>query len=238
MKLDILVLAAHPDDAELSCAGTILKHIQDGRKVGVADLTRGELGTRGTPEIRAKEAEKASRILGLHARRNLDLGDGFFENTRPNQIRIIEVIRKYQPDIVLCNTLEDRHPDHGRAGKLVSDACFLSGLVKILTTDDGKTQAPWRPRSVYHYIQDKYIKPDFLVDITDYMDKKMEAIKAFKSQFYNPESQEPETYISSEQFMEAILARGREMGKAIHARYAEGFTADRVIGVENLFDLR
>jgi len=238
-KLDILVLAAHPDDAELGCSGTILKHIALGKKVGVVDLTRGELGTRGTMEIREKEAAEASRILGLTLRENLGLPDGFFQNTREHQIKVIEAIRKYQPDIIITNAYHDRHPDHGRASELVEASVFLSGLRKIETYSDGELQEAWRPNMVLHFIQDRYIEPDIVIDVTEYWDKKIESILAFKSQFFNPEWQnEPQTYISSPEFIKVVEGRGVEFGKSIQAKYAEGFTSKKILGVDNLFDLR
>lgn len=238
MKLDILVFAAHPDDAELGCAGTILAHIASGRTVGIVDLTRGELGTRGTPEIRAAEAEAASKVLGLSIRENLDFADGFFQNDKAHQLKIVEKIRQYQPEIVLMNAIYDRHPDHGRGSQVVSEACFLAGLKMIETFGaDGEKQEAWRPKSVYHFIQDRYIKPDVVVDITPYWEQKVESIKAFKSQFYNPDDASANTYISSPEFMEFIEARAKEYGHAIGATYGEGFTVERLIGVKNLFDL-
>lgn len=238
-KLDILVLAAHPDDAELGCSGTILKHVALGKKVGLVDLTRGELGTRGTMEIREQEAIAASKILGLTIRENLGLPDGFFENTREYQLKIIGAIRKYQPDIIITNAYYDRHPDHGRASELVEAAVFLSGLRKIETHFDGKSQEAWRPNMLLHFIQDRYIEPDIVIDVTDYWDKKIESILAFKSQFFNPEWQgEPQTYISSPEFIKVIEGRGAEFGKSIQVKYAEGFTSKKILGVDNLFDLR
>ena len=205
MKLDILVLAAHPDDAEISCAGTIARHIAMGHKVGIVDFTKGELGTRGTVEIRASEAAEAAKILGVSIRENLGLRDGFFENNATHQLEVIRVIRKYQPSIVLANAVYDRHIDHGRGASLAYDACFLSGLVRIDTKDEnGKSQPPWRPGVVYHYIQSLYIEPDFIVDVSDYWDIKIEALKAFKSQFYDPQSAEVQTYISSPGFVKMI----------------------------------
>lgn len=239
MKLDILAIGVHPDDVELSCAGTILKHLAQGKKIGILDLTRGELGTRGTPALRTEEAMKAANILGVTVREQLTMADGFFENNETNQKHIIPILRKYQPEIVLCNAISDRHPDHGRAAKLVADACFYSGLAKIDSYgDDNKLQNCWRPKAVYHYIQDHFIKPDFVIDITEYMDKKMESIMAYSSQFYDPNSTEPETPISSKNFMENIKAKASIFGRAINCDYAEGFTANRYIGVESLFDLR
>lgn len=219
MKLDILVMAAHPDDAELSCAGTILKHIAEGKKVGIVDFTRGELGTRGTPEIRLQESADATKILGLHARENLGIRDGFFINDEETQLKLIEIIRKYQPEVVLANALEDRHPDHGKGAQLAIDACFLSGLRQIKT---GNLSA-WRPKQVYHYIQDRYLEPDFVIDITAHWDQKEAAIRAFKSQFFDPNSVEPASYISSPDFLNFIQARAMEMGHKIGVKYGEGF---------------
>jgi bacillithiol biosynthesis deacetylase BshB1 len=238
MKLDILAIGIHPDDVELSCAGTILKHIEQGKTVGILDLSLGELGTRGNAQIRTQEATKAAQILGVSVREQLDMADGFFENNETNQRKIIEVIRKYQPEIVLCNAINDRHPDHGRASKLTSDACFYSGLIKIETLHNDTKQNPWRPNALYHYIQDQFIKPDFVIDITKYNDKKMESILAYSSQFYDPNSKEPQTPISSKNFMEYINAKASVFGRAINVDYAEGFTVDRYIGVNSLFDLK
>lgn len=238
MKLNLLVLAAHPDDAELGCGGTILKHISLGYKVGVVDFTRGELGTRGTADIRDKEAEESSRILGLHARENLKLADGYFQNSKEDQLKVVAAIRKYQPDIVLANARYDRHPDHGRGSDLAYDSCFLAGLPKVKTTLDGKEQSPWRPSVVYHYIQSQLIQPDLVVDITDFWDKKMEAVRAFRTQFFDPQSQEPETYISNPGFLKLLDSRANEFGHAIGVKYGEGFTVRRFVGVNNLFDLR
>jgi bacillithiol biosynthesis deacetylase BshB1 len=238
MKLDILVLAVHPDDAELGCSGTIAKHIGLGKKVGIVDFTRGELGTRGTAEIRDEEAADSARILGLHARENLRFKDAFFMNDEAHQREVIRMIRKYKPEIVLSNALRDRHPDHARAGDLANDACFLSGLSKIVTELDGLEQEAWRPRLNLQYIQDYYIKPDVVVDITPFIDLKVSAIKAFKTQFYNPDHQEAETYISSPEFFESVLGRAREFGKSIGATFAEGFTSRKLLGVDDLFDLR
>jgi bacillithiol biosynthesis deacetylase BshB1 len=225
MKLDILVMAAHPDDAELSCAGTILKHIAAGKKVGIVDFTRGELGTRGTPEIRLQESADATKILGLHARENLGIRDGFFRNDEETQLKLIEVIRKYQPEIVLANALEDRHPDHGKGAQLAIDACFLSGLRQIKTGD----LPAWRPAQVYHYIQDRYLEPDFVIDISAHWDQKEAAIRAFKSQFFDPTSAEPASYISSPDFLNFIQARGMEMGHKIGVKYGEGFQSQKTL---------
>ncbi|MGY4537665.1 bacillithiol biosynthesis deacetylase BshB1 [Mucilaginibacter sp. UYNi724] len=240
MKLDILVLPVHPDDAELGCAGTILKHIKLGHKVGVVDLTRGELGTRGSAEIRDMEAAKAAEILGLTIRENLAIPDGFFTNTREYQLKVIAAIRKFQPEIVITNAYQDRHPDHGRANELVEASAFLSGLRRIETFEDGQLQEPWRPTQVLHFIQDRYIKPDIIVDVTEFWDTKIESIYAYGSQFHNPDynEDEPQTYISSPDFIEQINGRGREFGKSINTKYGEGFTSRKILGVDNLFDLR
>jgi bacillithiol biosynthesis deacetylase BshB1 len=239
LKLDILVLSVHPDDAELGCGGTILKHVALGKKVGIVDLTQGELGTRGSVEIRAKEAAAAAKTLGLAARENLAIPDGFFENTKQYQLKVIEAIRKYQPEIIITNAYHDRHPDHGRASNLVTDSVFLSGLRKIETFEDGKAQEPWRSEILLHFIQDVYIHPDIVVDITDYWDKKIESVNAYGSQFYNPEwEEEPQTYISSPEFIAVVEARAREFGKSIHVKFAEGFTCRRILGVDNLFNLK
>lgn len=239
-KLDILVIAVHPDDAELGCGGTILKHVAMGRKVGIVDLTRGELGTRGTPETRDVEARDAAAKLGLSARENLGLRDGFFRNDEAHQVKVIQAIRKYRPDIIISNALYDRHPDHGRAGDLINDSVFLAGLRKIETVDDSAVQLPHRPRLVLQLIQDYYIKPDIVVDVTDHWADKINAIKAFESQFHNDAyaSNEPETYISKPDFLEYIEGRAREYGKYIGAKYAEGFTCRRLLGVDDLFVLK
>jgi bacillithiol biosynthesis deacetylase BshB1 len=237
MKLDILAIGAHPDDVELSCAGTLLSQIDKGFKVGILDLTHGELGTRGTGEIRLKEAEEAARILGVSVRENAGFADGFFENDKAHQIELIKYIRKYQPDVILTNAVHDRHPDHGRAAQLTIDAAFLSGLTKIETTLDGKPQVAFRPRAVYHYIQSLDIPPVFAIDITPYFDKKVEAIRAYKSQFHDPDSQEPETFISSPEFLEFSQSRASHFGVPIGVRYAEGFTTKRLIGVRSLNDI-
>lgn len=238
MKLDILVFAVHPDDAELGCSGTILKYIAQGKKVGIVDLTAGELGTRGSKETRKVEAADASAILGVYVRKNLGMRDGFFTNDEAHQLQLIEIIRKYRPQIVLANAIDDRHPDHGRAAALVTDAVFLAGLPKIITSDTGTEQEAWRPNLLLHYIQDTYIKPDVLIDITPYWEQKVAAIKAYKTQFFNPEMQEPATYISSSDFLDGIEARAREFGKSIQCSYAEGFTANKILGVASLFDLK
>lgn len=237
IKLDILAIAAHPDDVELSSSGTLAKHIAEGKKVGILDLTRGELGTRGSAEIRDAEAAKASEILGLSARENLNLGDGWFEVSKENKRAIIKVLRKYRPEIVLANAIRDRHIDHGRGAQLASEACFLSGLRKIETSVGGQVQEAWRPKVVYHYIQDRWIEPDFVVDITDYFDVKMQSIQAYGSQFHNPASTEPSSPISSPEFMEAVHGRASQFGRIIGTRYGEGFTVERAPGVQSLFDL-
>lgn len=237
MKLDILAIGAHPDDIELSCGGTILKHISLGKKCGILDLTQGELGTRGTAEIRIIEAANAAKILGVSVRDNLKMADGFFINDKQHQLEIIKKIRQYQPEIILCNAVHDRHPDHARAARLVSEACFYSGLIKVETEFNGNTQKAWRPKAVYHYIQDRQLKPDFAVDVTAFVDKKMEAIQAFKSQFYNPNSKEPESPISVKNFLDLQKAKMIVFGRDIGVDYAEGFTVERTIGVDNLFDI-
>lgn len=238
MKLDILAIGAHPDDVELSCAATLAKEISQGKKVGILDLTRGELGTRGTAEIRDKEAKEAAEILGVKVRHNLEFSDGFFVNNVAHQLEIIKIIRKYRPDIVLANAIDDRHIDHGKGAKLVADSCFLSGLRKIETIHEQKTQEAWRPKNVYHYIQWKNLTPDVVVDVTGYMDKKLEAVKAYKSQFFNENSEEPETPISSSNFIDSITYRARDLGRLINTEYGEGFTVNRYVAVDSLFDLK
>lgn len=238
MKLDILAIGSHPDDVELGCAATLAKEIALGKKVGVLDLTRGELGTRGSAEIRDKEATKAAKILGVAIRENLAFSDGFFFNDKNHQLEVIKMIRKYQPTIVLCNAVEDRHIDHGKGSKLVSDACFLSGLRRIETEFDGKQQAHWRPKHVYHYIQWKNLEPDFVVDVSGFMDKKMEAVKAYSSQFYDPNSKEPSSPISSKNFLESIEYRARDLGRLIGSDHAEGFTVERFVAVDSLDKLK
>lgn len=237
MKLDILAFGAHPDDVELGCAGTILKEISLGKKVGVVDLTRGELGTRGSADIRDQEADAAGKILGISVRENLSFRDGFFVNDEKHQLEIIKMIRKYQPEIVLCNAIDDRHIDHEKGSKLVSDACFLSGLRKIETSIDGETQSAWRPKVVYHYIQWKNIEPDFVVDITGFTEKKIEAVLAYRSQFYDANSNEPESPITSKNFLESLNYRAKDLGRLIGTEYGEGFTSERYLAVNSLGDL-
>lgn len=237
MKLDILVMAAHPDDAELAVSGTIAAAIAQGKKVGIVDFTRGELGTRGTPEIRLAESAEASQILGIHARVNLELADGFFQNNQESQLKLIEVIRAFQPEIVLANALEDRHPDHGKGAQLAIDACFLSGLRKIETTYEGVKQTEWRPKQLFHYIQDRYLTPDFVIDISKHWATKEASIRAFRSQFFDPNSTEPASYISSPEFLNFIEARAREMGHKIGVQYGEGFQTQRTIAIHDLTSL-
>jgi bacillithiol biosynthesis deacetylase BshB1 len=235
MKLDILAIGAHPDDVELGCGATIAKEINLGKKVGILDLTRGELGTRGSAEIREKEAKDAAEILKVEVRENLGFADGFFKNDKTNQLEIIKIIRKYKPEIVLCNAIDDRHIDHGKGSKLVSDACFLSGLIKIETQLNGKLQGAWRPKHVYHYIQWKNIEPDFVVDVSDFIDIKIKSVKAYSSQFYNPESKEPISPITSKNFFDSIEYRAKDLGRLIGTDFAEGFTTERYVAI-NSFD--
>ncbi|HET8859186.1 bacillithiol biosynthesis deacetylase BshB1 [Marivirga sp.] len=235
MKLNILAFAAHPDDIELACAGTLAKHSEMGENIGVIDLTQGEMGTRGTPEQRLDEAAASADILGLRVRENLGFNDAFFKNDLAHQTEIVKKIRQYQPNIILANAISDRHPDHGRASELISESVFLAGLKKFETIDDnGKVQEAYRPNKVYHYIQSLPIKPDFVVDVSGQWQKKMNSIKAFDSQFYKPDSEEPETYISSPRFMKMIEARAMEFGQIIGVDYAEGFTVERYLGVKDL----
>lgn len=235
MKLDILVIAVHPDDAELGCAGTILSHVAQGKKVGLVDLTRGELGTRGTPELRLQEAAAAAAVLGLSVRENLGFRDGFFRNDEEHQLALIPAIRRYRPDIVFANALTDRHPDHGRAADLIRDTCFYAGLRQVKTCEaDGTEQAAWRPRQLFHFIQDRYLKPDFVVDVSDFWEQKLASIRAYRSQFYDPASTEPQSYISSEAFWRFLEARSREMGHLIGVTHGEGFTSERMLGVKSV----
>lgn len=237
MKLDIVAFGAHPDDVELGCGGTIAKEVSLGKKVGIIDLTRGELGTRGSVEIRNQESEAAAKILGVSIRENLNMRDGFFINDEAHQLEIIKMIRKYQPEIVLCNAIDDRHIDHGKGSKLVSDACFLSGLMKIETELNGNKQTAWRPKLVYHYMQWKNSTPDFVVDITGFNEQRINAILAYSSQFYNPESIEPETPIASKNFLESLNYRVQDMGRLIGTEFAEGFTVERCLAVNSLENL-
>lgn len=237
MKLNILAFGAHPDDVELSCVGTILKHIDKGYKVGLIDLTRGELGSRGTAETRKVEAENSRKLMGASIRENLDLGDGFFAHNRENMIKVARTIRKYQPDIVLANAKEDRHPNHGAGARLVSEACFHSGLQKIAIDD----LAPWRPTAVYHYIQDKNLQADFVIDISDYIDRKMECIQAFKTQFYQNDGAKidgPATPISGKDFFDYVQAKDKTNGRSIGVEYAEAFNVGRIPGIDDLYDLK
>lgn len=237
MKLDILAFGSHPDDIELGCGATIAKEVHNGKKVGIIDLTRGELGTRGTAETRKSEAEEGARILGVEVRENMGFADGFFVNDQAHQLKLIAMIRKYRPEMVLCNAINDRHIDHGKGSQLVSDACFLSGLMKIETEMDGKAQGPWRPKYVYHYIQWKNVIPDIVVDVSGFMDKKIEAVGAYTTQFFDPKSKAPQTPISSKNFTDSIDYRARDLGRLIGTEHAEGFTVERYAAVKSLFDL-
>ncbi len=240
MKLDILAIGAHPDDIELGAGATIAKEISDGKKVGIIDLTRGELGSRGTVETREAEAEDAKNILGAKFRFNMEFADGFFLNDKEHQLELIKMIRKFRPDIVLCNAVDDRHIDHHKGSSLVSDACFLSGLLKVDTkwdTDDEGWQEPWRPKHVYHYIQWKNIEPDFVVDVTGYLDKKLEAVFAYKTQFHQKNSNEPVTPISTTNFRDSITYRAQDLGRLIGTEHGEGFTVERYVAVKSLYDL-
>lgn len=234
MKLDILAFGVHPDDVELSCAGTLLVEKLNGKAVGIVDLTQGELGTRGTADTRKIEAANAAKIMGVTVRENLEMADGFFANDKENQLKIITVLRKYQPEVIICNSPDDRHPDHARSAKLVTDAAFLSGLKKIETVHDGKDQQEWRPKYVLHYLQDKYHKPDFVIDISDVIEKKIEAVKAYSTQFHNPELDEPQTYISTPEFLDSILYRSKMLGRMIGVNHAEGYLTSKMIGFKSL----
>lgn len=240
MKLDILAIGAHPDDVELGCGATLAKEVSNGKKVGIIDLTRGELGTRGTAETREVESAMAASILGVGVRENMEFADGFFVNDKVHQLELIKMIRKYKPEIVICNAIEDRHIDHAKGSKLVSDACFLSGLLKIDTKDvnTDSWQDPWRPKQVYHYIQWNNLKPDVVVDVTDFMELKMKSVLAYKTQFYDASSKEPETPISSKNFTDSITYRARDLGRLVGVEYAEGFTVDRYIAVDSLFNMK
>jgi N-acetylglucosamine malate deacetylase 1 len=237
MKLDILFFGAHPDDVELGCGATIAKEVSLGKSVGIVDLTRGELGTRGTAAIRDEEAKNAATVLGVSIRENLRMRDGFFINDEAHQLEVIKMIRKYRPEIVICNAVEDRHIDHGKGSKLVSDSCFLSGLIKIETEIEGIDQAAWRPKLVYHYIQWKDLKPDFVIDVSGFMDKKVASLMEYKSQFYDANSNEPITPIATKNFKDSILYRAQDLGRLINSEYAEGFTVERYLAVNSLGDL-
>lgn len=233
MKADILAFGVHPDDVELGCSGTLIAAVAEGKKVVVVDLTRGELGTRGTAETRKAEAAAAAEAMGVHGRENLEMADGFFQNDETNIRKVIAVIRKYQPEIVLCNAPEDRHPDHGRSSKLVADAAFLAGLIKIATEADGVPQDAWRPKYVFHYIQDRYLKPDFVMDISAFIEQKMKAVLAYTTQFNTTDDSEPQTYISRPDFMDVIRSRALMFGKRIGVEYAEGYITTKAIGVKS-----
>ena len=237
MKLDILAFGAHPDDVELGCAATLAKEISKGKKVGIVDLTRGELGTRGTVDIRTQEAMNAAKIIGAVLRENMGFEDGFFINDKAHQMAIVEVIRKYQPEVVLCNAVDDRHLDHPKGSQLVSDACFLSGLRKVTTEEAGIPQVAWRPTQVYHYMQWKNTQPDFVVDVTGFMDVKERAVKAHASQFFDPNSKEPESPITSQNFINSVLYRANDLGRMIGVESAEGFSTERYVAVRQLGDL-
>ncbi len=233
MKLDILAFGVHPDDVELSCAGALLVEQKNGKKTGIIDLTAGELGTRGSGEIRKTEAAEAAKILGVEIRENLEMADGFFQNDEAHQRKVITAIRAFQPEVILCNAPDDRHPDHGRSSKMVSDAAFLSGLMKIQTTFNGSVQQAWRPKYVFRYIQDRMLQPDFVIDITDVFEQKIEAIKAYKTQFLSNGDDEPQTYISTPDFLDSVIYRHKWFGKMIGVKYAEGFISEKMIGFKN-----
>ncbi len=237
MKLDILAIGAHPDDVELGCGGTIAKYVKEGKKVGIIDLTRGELGTRGSAETRDEEAAISAEILGISVRENLGFEDGFFKNDKSHQLQLTKLIRKYQPEIVLANAPHDRHPEHVEASTLISDTCFLSGLDKVETKEGGQTQQAWRPKNIYHYIQFLPLEPSFVLDVSEFMETKMAAVKAYKSQFHDPNSIEPETVISSPGFLKNIEERASDLGRIIGVKYGEGFITPRYVGVKDLFDL-
>ena len=238
MKLDILAFGAHPDDVEISMGGTILRYVSEGKKVGIIDLTEGELGTRGSVESRYKEADSASKFMGIETRVNLQMRDGFFQHNEENLLKIVEQIRKFKPEIVFANSITDRHPDHGRGAKLVSDATYLSGLIKFKSHFNGENQVPHRPRLILHYIQDYYIRPDILLDVSQYTKQKIEAIQCYKTQFYDPQSIEPNTPISGKDFFDFLQGRMKEFGRPIGVEYAEGFTSNKLLGVEDLFNLQ
>lgn len=234
MKLDVLAFGAHPDDVELSCAGLLMIEKLNGKRVGIIDLTQGELGTRGDANSRKKEADAASQIMGVDVRENLNLPDGFFQNDKEAQLKVIQVIRKFRPEVILCNAIEDRHPDHGKAAELVSDASFLSGLTKIQTYENDQLQASWRASYVLHYVQDRYIEPDFLIDISPVYEQKLQAIKAYETQFFNSNIDGPETYISTPEFLDNLINNNKLLGKRIGVKFAEGFLSKKTIGIRNL----
>ena len=233
MKLDILVFGAHPDDVELGCGGTVIKEVKAGKKVGIIDLTRGELGTRGTADTRTVETKSASEIMGVTVRENMDFKDGFFKDDEEHKLALIKKIRQYQPEIVITNAVSDRHPDHGRGSEITIDACFLSGLEKIETG-----QQVWRPRAIYHYIQFNYLTPDIVVDISAEMEVKLKAVKAYSTQFFNPESSENKTIISSQGFLDSVSYRAQDLGRQSNCEYAEGFLAHQIPKVNSLFDVK
>ncbi len=233
MKVDILVFGAHPDDVELGCGGTVIKLVEQGKKVGIIDLTRGELGTRGTAQSRKVECENATKILGVAVRKNMDFKDGFFKDDEAHKLALIKKIREYCPEIVIANAPTDRHPDHGRASQIVVDACFLSGLEKVNTK-----QKVWRPKAIYHYIQFNHLQPDFVIDISRQMEKKIEAVKAYKTQFYNSDSKETETIISKKGFLESVKYRAQDLGRQANCEFAEGFIAHQMLKVDSFFDIK
>lgn len=238
MKLDLLAFGSHPDDVELGCSGTLIKEVKRGKKIGIIDLTQGELGTRGTIGTRYREAADAAMIMGISVRENLKMRDGFFVNDETHQMQVIKVLRKYRPEIVIANILEDRHPDHGKGGWLLYDACFLSGLRQVKTTDEnGKEQEKWRPKMLLHYIQDRFYEPDIIIDISDVWEERMKAIKAYKTQFYDPDSKEPQSYLSTPEFINALEARARLLGKRIGVKYGEGFLSKKSIGIKDFDSL-
>jgi len=238
MKLDILAIGAHPDDVELGCSGTLINEIRRGKKAGIVDLTQGELGTRGTIETRYAEATEAAQVMGISARENLKMRDGFFRNDEEHQMQVVRILRKYQPEIVIANVLEDRHPDHGRGGWLVYDACFFSGLRQVKTFDDeGKEQEKWRPKMLLHYIQDRFYEPDIIIDVSDVWEQRMQSVKAYKTQFHDPNSKEPQSYLSTPDFLEFLTARARSLGKRIGVKYGEGFLSKKNIGLRDLDSL-
>ena len=238
MKLDVLAIGSHPDDVELGCSGTLIKEIKRGKKVGIIDLTQGEMGTRGTIETRFQEATDAGKIIGVSIRENLKMRDGFFQNNEEHQLKLVPIIRKYKPEIVIGNILEDRHPDHGRGGWLIYDSCFLSGLRQVKTKDEnGNEQEKWRPKMLLHYIQDRFYEPNIIIDVTDVWEQRLQSVKAYKTQFFNPDLNEPQSYISNPDFLDSITSRARLLGKRIGVKYAEGFISKKSIGIQNLDSL-